>query len=233
MITPSARDQPVHRSGPPADPGAARPRQASRNRRRTASGEPFDPGGRSETCEQEAREPGRGRADRTGPGVRRDLRTRRGAHLWGSGRHRAPGLLRNGPREHRRRRRTGRRAARRLRDKPRYVRRALDRDQLAVQSFQTDDAREFHALLPDVPIGILDADRLTDTELVRLSRWADQADPQYTVTDQDLVDRVRALGMDINVWTVDEPGAMRTMPGLGVDGIITDFPQSLTQRQGG
>ncbi|MEU3902055.1 glycerophosphodiester phosphodiesterase family protein [Streptomyces sp. NPDC045251] len=120
-----------------------------------------------------------------------------------------------------------------LRDKPRYVRRALDREQLAVQSFRTDDAREFHALMPDVPIGILDADRPTDTELVRLSRWADQVNPQYTVTDQDLVDRVHELGMDINVWTVDEPGAMRTMAGLGVDGIITDFPQSLTQRRKG
>jgi glycerophosphoryl diester phosphodiesterase len=54
--------------------------------------------------------------------------------------------------------------------------------------------------------------------------------PQYTVTDKALVDRVHALGMGINVWTVNEPGSMRTMLGLGVDGIITDYPQSLTQR---
>ncbi|MET7325950.1 glycerophosphodiester phosphodiesterase family protein, partial [Streptomyces sp. NPDC005549] len=33
-----------------------------------------------------------------------------------------------------------------------------------------------------------------------------------------------------NVWTVDEPGAIRKMAGLGVDGIITDYPQTLTQR---
>ncbi|MEW2452538.1 hydrolase, partial [Streptomyces parvulus] len=29
--------------------------------------------------------------------------------------------------------------------------------------------------------------------------------------------------------TVDEPGAIRTMTSLGVDGIITDYPQTLTQ----
>ncbi|MER7967357.1 hydrolase, partial [Streptomyces ardesiacus] len=29
---------------------------------------------------------------------------------------------------------------------------------------------------------------------------------------------------------VDEPGAIRTMTRLGVDGIITDYPQTLTQR---
>ncbi|MEU5743497.1 glycerophosphodiester phosphodiesterase, partial [Streptomyces tendae] len=81
-----------------------------------------------------------------------------------------------------------------------------------------------------IPIGILDADRPTDTELTELSQWADQINPQHTVTDQTLVDRVHQLGMDINVWTVDEPGAIRTMAGLGVDGIITDYPQTLTQR---
>ncbi|WP_267892019.1 glycerophosphodiester phosphodiesterase family protein [Streptomyces pactum] len=35
--------------------------------------------------------------------------------------------------------------------------------------------------------------------------------------------------MDTNVWTVNEPGTMREMAALGVDGIITDYPQSLTQ----
>ncbi|MCV2460317.1 glycerophosphodiester phosphodiesterase family protein [Streptomyces sp. ICN988] len=117
-----------------------------------------------------------------------------------------------------------------LNGKPDYVRKALTRRQLAVQSFETDDARAFHTAMPDVPIGILDADRPTDTELVELSQWADQINPQHTVTDQTLVDRIHQLGMDINVWTVDEPGAIRKMTTLGVDGIITDYPQTLTQR---
>ncbi len=117
-----------------------------------------------------------------------------------------------------------------LNGKPGYVRKALARRQLAVQSFETDDARTFHTAQPHIPIGILDADRPTDTELVELSQWADQINPQYTVTDQTLVDRVHQLGMDINVWTVDEPGAIRKMAALGVDGIITDYPQTLTRR---
>ncbi|MFD8175840.1 glycerophosphodiester phosphodiesterase [Streptomyces sp. NPDC059709] len=117
-----------------------------------------------------------------------------------------------------------------LNGKPDYVRKALARRQLAVQSFETDDARAFHTAMPDVPIGILDADRPTETELVELSQWADQINPQHTVTDQTLVDRIHQLGMDINVWTVDEPGTIRKMLNLGVDGIITDYPQTLTRR---
>ncbi|WP_241965356.1 glycerophosphodiester phosphodiesterase family protein [Streptomyces sp. MH60] len=50
------------------------------------------------------------------------------------------------------------------------------------------------------------------------------------MNDLALVGRVHRLGMDINVWTVDVPGARRTMAGLGVDGIIADSPQSLTRR---
>lgn len=73
-------------------------------------------------------------------------------------------------------------------------------------------------------------ERPTEAELLELSTWADQVNPQFTVTDQALVDRVHELGMEINVWTVNEPGAMRRMRDLGVDGIITDFPQSLTLR---
>ncbi|MFJ6071102.1 glycerophosphodiester phosphodiesterase [Streptomyces sp. NPDC093065] len=118
-----------------------------------------------------------------------------------------------------------------LRSKPHYLHTALAHHKLAVQSFQTDDAHTFHTALPDIPIGILDADRPTDTELVQLSQWADQINPQHTVTDQTLVDRIHQLGMTVNVWTVDEPGAIRTMTNLGVDGIITDYPQTLTQRE--
>ncbi|WP_226961425.1 MULTISPECIES: glycerophosphodiester phosphodiesterase [Streptomyces] len=106
---------------------------------------------------------------------------------------------------------------------------ARTRDDLAVQSFEIDDLREFHALLPDVPVGFLDAEVPTGAELADLAGWADQVNPQYTVTDQALVDRLHDLGYEVNVWTVDEPGAMRRMVDLGVDGIITDYPQSLTQ----
>ncbi|MDT0444014.1 glycerophosphodiester phosphodiesterase [Streptomyces johnsoniae] len=114
--------------------------------------------------------------------------------------------------------------------KPRFTERALAAGRLGVQSFELDDAQAFHGLMPEVPIGFLTAERPTEEELVTLGTWADQVNPQYTVTDQELVDRVHELGMAINVWTVNEPGAMRTMAGLGVDGIITDYPQSLTQR---
>lgn len=117
-----------------------------------------------------------------------------------------------------------------LRSVPRYLERAVASGELGVQSFLVEDARRFAQLRPEVPVGLLDADRPTEAELVALGTWADAVNPQHTVTDRALVDRIHELGMEINVWTVNEPGALRTMAGLGVDGIITDYPQSLTQR---
>lgn len=99
-----------------------------------------------------------------------------------------------------------------------------------MQSFDVNDAKDFHELLPDVPIGVLDGERPSDAEIIALGEWADQVNPQWTATDGSLIDRVHELGMSVNVWTVNEPGAMHTMVGMGVDGIITDYPQTLTGR---
>ncbi len=82
--------------------------------------------------------------------------------------------------------------------------------------------------MPDIPIPASStptAHRHRTPRTQHLGR--PESTPQHTVTDQNLVDRIHQLGMDINVWTVDEPGAIRKMTTLGVDGIITDYPQSL------
>jgi glycerophosphoryl diester phosphodiesterase len=41
------------------------------------------------------------------------------------------------------------------------------------------------------------------------------------------VERAHELGLQIKVWTVNEPGDMETMIDMGVDGIITDYPDRL------
>lgn len=46
----------------------------------------------------------------------------------------------------------------------------------------------------------------------------------YHFVNKRLVKRVHQLGKKINVWTVNEPKLIAKMKRLGVDGIITNFP---------
>ncbi len=50
--------------------------------------------------------------------------------------------------------------------------------------------------------------------------WA----PYYGELSRAELDEAHALGLKVIVWTVNEESAMRTMIGLPVDGIITDYP---------
>jgi len=46
------------------------------------------------------------------------------------------------------------------------------------------------------------------------------------LTDKDLA-RAKALGLKVIPWTVNEPGEMEWLMNLGVDGLITDYPDRL------
>ena len=48
-----------------------------------------------------------------------------------------------------------------------------------------------------------------------------------TLVDERFVDKAHDLGLQVHVWTVDDPAEMEELLGIGVDGIMTDQPAVL------
>jgi glycerophosphoryl diester phosphodiesterase len=53
--------------------------------------------------------------------------------------------------------------------------------------------------------------------------------PEHTMVDARYMRRARRRGYRVHAWTVDDPGEMRRLIGLGVDGIITNVPDVLRE----
>ena len=47
--------------------------------------------------------------------------------------------------------------------------------------------------------------------------------------DADAIKLAHELGLQVNVWTVNDTARMRELIAMGVDGIITDYPDRLRQ----
>ena len=51
--------------------------------------------------------------------------------------------------------------------------------------------------------------------------------PYYKELDESQLREAHDLGLKVIVWTVDDPTRMELLLDLGVDGIITDYPDRL------
>jgi glycerophosphoryl diester phosphodiesterase len=116
--------------------------------------------------------------------------------------------------------------------------------QTAVISFDFDTVRAAKARMPEVPVYWIQGTSPSRNEktgavvappdaLVERCRRAklDGLDLQFNsrLTPQ-LVDAMHDLGLELYVWTVNEPDDARRLAALGVDGITTDRPGWLRER---
>ncbi|MBY0094854.1 glycerophosphodiester phosphodiesterase [Priestia aryabhattai] len=113
--------------------------------------------------------------------------------------------------------------------------RNLDKPQnekIIVQSFNHNSMKKINELLPKVPIGVLTSSSADTTEqaLQEFSTYADYFNPSYGIVTPDLVNQVHSLGMKIGSWTVRSQEAADFLLDVGVDAIITDYPDYVDPR---
>lgn len=96
---------------------------------------------------------------------------------------------------------------------------------LVIQSFDWEVMESSHQLLPWIPHGLLG--RVDEDQIADYARWADQINPNFRRIDDDYVAAVQEAGLEIYVYTVNDPDDMRAQLDRGVDGIISDYPDVL------
>jgi glycerophosphoryl diester phosphodiesterase len=98
-------------------------------------------------------------------------------------------------------------------------------DRCIVQSFDPAILEAVHADRSDIQLALLveNTDGLRKN-LARLTFTPAIYSPHFSTADERLLKEVRELGIDLVVWTVNEKDDIRRMLDLGVDGIISDYP---------
>ncbi|MEZ4757282.1 MAG: glycerophosphodiester phosphodiesterase family protein [Flavobacteriales bacterium] len=103
-----------------------------------------------------------------------------------------------------------------------------------VQSFDPAILEAVHADRSDILLALLveNSDDL-QTNLERLSFKPAIYSPYYKLANDELLTALRSMDIGLVVWTVNEPADIQRMVELGVDGIISDYPDRVIARREG
>jgi glycerophosphoryl diester phosphodiesterase len=99
-----------------------------------------------------------------------------------------------------------------------------------ISSFEMGALQEVRTRSRSARLGVL----WQNTELDPMWRAAEalqarSAHPHWSLVDASLVAEAHERDLAVIVWTVNDPLAMRRLAGLGVDGIISDYPERFSE----
>lgn len=100
-------------------------------------------------------------------------------------------------------------------------------DRLVLKSFDTKILEQLHLKRPDMPLSYLVFQGNPEENLNLLSFQPTVYSPYYKILNKEDLALLHEKKLKVIPWTVNEPAAMRRMINLGVDGIISDYPQRL------
>lgn len=93
-----------------------------------------------------------------------------------------------------------------------------------MQTFEAEMVTVMRKLYPQVVVGFLTSKPNFEADIATIGFVPDYYNVQYKTVDAAMVEKVHKGGGKIVPWTVDQPEDMKAMLELGVDGIITDYP---------
>lgn len=100
-------------------------------------------------------------------------------------------------------------------------------DRIIIQSFDPATLIEFRKLNPDIKLAMLVADdRSIDSYVTTLGFVPEIWSPNFRLLTTEFISEAHTRGMKVIPWTVNTVDEMRNQLDMGVDGFITDYPDS-------
>ena len=101
-------------------------------------------------------------------------------------------------------------------------------DRVVVSSFAIATTDAVAEADPEIACGYLTSPRWDQAAALQraIDRGYAAFHPNHVSVNQALVDAAHEAGLQINVWTVDDPDRLRWLAGLGVDAVITNVPDA-------
>jgi glycerophosphoryl diester phosphodiesterase len=99
-------------------------------------------------------------------------------------------------------------------------------DGFIVSSFNVDTLGRLRRTDPTIPLALLVWGQADPVSLVARAQahGFEGINPHDLLVDRSFVNRAHDAGLQVNVWTVDDPDRIRQLADFGVDGIITNDP---------
>lgn len=107
--------------------------------------------------------------------------------------------------------------------------------QLRIIGFDLNTIAAFKKLMPNIPVFWLQSKGKAATYSSRFivdvkSHGIDGLDLLYDGVNKEYVDAVKAAGLKLYTWTVDDPNEAKRLASLGVDGITTNRPDFIREQ---
>ena len=105
------------------------------------------------------------------------------------------------------------------------IRKHCDPAKVLVSAFHPEALSKVYDLFPEIELSFI-YNRTQDEES-RHNCPVDVVKPQFRLASRELIEEVHDEGLRVIPWTVNDESEMRRLINLGVDGMISDYPEKV------
>jgi glycerophosphoryl diester phosphodiesterase len=98
-------------------------------------------------------------------------------------------------------------------------------EKIIISSFNWEELKIFKNINTQVSIAILTEDDPLDAISIAIQLNAKAINPDFKSLNKEIVEKIHQAGFKIYSWTINDPIDIALITSMGVDGIITDYPE--------